>query len=219
MSQLGALFKQAVSTLSLPQQSLLNIGARLGKKRGGCRVIAIMCSFYRELMKCLSPKLRDWDLAEGHRYDSALAGNSSLRAAVLRALKVENATAMGMHVGHLLWDMEKFYDSIDLLVLAGELIKRNYPSEMLILGVLAHAAPRVLKVGQCLSEVIVNTGYSMVAGCQQAVSFAHGLIWELVHTLTHRIERCPVHQHVDDLSQPIVASTGRCYGRERGQKA
>ena len=105
LAQLGALFKQSVSTLSLPQQSLLNTGALLGKKLGGARVIAIMCSFYRELMKCLSPKIREWDLTEGHRYDSALAGNSSLRAAVLRALKVEHATAMGMHVGHLLWDM------------------------------------------------------------------------------------------------------------------
>ena len=103
--------------------------------------------------------------------------------------------------------MQKFYDSIDLLILAGELIKRNYPSELLVLGLLTHAAPRVLKVGQCLSEIIINTGCSMVAGCQQAVSFARGLLWDLVHTLTYTIERCPVHQHVDDLSQPVIAES------------
>ena len=106
-----------------------------------------MCFFYRELMKCLSPKIREWDLSEGHRYDSAMAGSSSLRAAVIRALKIENATAIGMHIGHLLWEMEKFYDSIDLLILAGELIERSCPVEFLILGILAHAASRILKMG------------------------------------------------------------------------
>ena len=50
-------------------------------------------------------------------------------------------------------------------------------------------------------------GRSVVAGCQQAVSFSRGLLWDLCYTLTHTIERCPVHQHVDDLSQPIIAST------------
>ena len=70
-----------------------------------------------------------------------------MRAAVIRAIKIENATAMGMHVGHLLRDMEKFYDSVDLAILAEELIRRNYPTELLVLGILAHAAPRILKVG------------------------------------------------------------------------
>ena len=109
-------------------------------------MIAIMGSFYRELMKCVSPKIREWDPAHGHFYDSALAGNSSLRAAVLRALKIENAVVAGWEAGHLLWDMAKFYDSVDLVVLAGELLKRDSPSELLILRLLAHAAPRVLKV-------------------------------------------------------------------------
>ena len=107
LTQLGGLFKQAEATLSLPKQSLIHIGALLGKKLGGSRVIAIMCSFYRSLMKCMNPKIREWDLEEGHRYDSALAGSSSLRAAGIRTFKIENATALGMHVGHLLWDMEK----------------------------------------------------------------------------------------------------------------
>ena len=42
LTQLGGLYKQAVATLSLPKQSLLNTGALLGKKLGGSRVIAIM---------------------------------------------------------------------------------------------------------------------------------------------------------------------------------
>ncbi len=63
----------------------------------------------------------------------------------------------------------------------------------------------VLKVTQYLSEFIVNTGYSMVAVCQQAVPFARGILWDLIHELTYVLERNPVHEHVDDLSQPITA--------------
>ena len=58
LEQFGGMVKQAVSTLSLPTQTLMNTGCLLGKKLGGSSVIAIMGSFYRALMKCVSPKIR-----------------------------------------------------------------------------------------------------------------------------------------------------------------
>ena len=48
---------------------------------------------------------------------------------------------------------------------------------LLVIGMLAHQAPRILKVGTCISETIVSTGNSIVAGCQASVSFARGLLW------------------------------------------
>ena len=92
-------------------------------------------------MKFFCPQIRAWDLAKGHFWDSALAGNSSLRAAVMRALKVENGVARGAHIGHLLWDQRKFYDSVKLPILAKELLKREYPQELMVLGYFVHAAP------------------------------------------------------------------------------
>ena len=101
-------------------------------------MIAIMASFYRCLMKANGSAIRDWDLAHGHVYDSALAGCSSLQAAVFRALKIENGNARREHCALMAWDMNTFYDSIDFAVLAEELIEREFPSELLILGTLAH---------------------------------------------------------------------------------
>ena len=86
-----------------------------------------------------------------------------------------------------------------------ELIKRNSPSELLVIGILAHTAPRILKVGNCISEPIVEMGKSILAGCQQSVSFARGMLWELVDKLCNALPRNPVHEHVDDLAQPIIA--------------
>ena len=109
--QLGSMFKTAISNLTLPIQVLVNLLCLLGKKAGGSRVIAIMCSFFRCLMKANGSAIREWDLEHGHMYDSALAGCSSLQAAVLRALKIENGTAQQRHCALMAWDMEKFYDS------------------------------------------------------------------------------------------------------------
>ena len=67
-----------------------------------------MGSFYRQLMKLHGSVIREWDLEHGHPYDSALAGCSSLRVVVLRALKIENGRALNKETAHLLWDMEKF---------------------------------------------------------------------------------------------------------------
>ena len=73
--------------------------------------------------------------------------------------------------------MDKFYDSIDFEILAEEMIERDFPPVLLVIGMLAHQAPRILKVGTCISEPIVSTGNSIVAGCQASVSFARSLLW------------------------------------------
>ena len=100
-----------------------------------------MSSFYRALMKYFCPTIRAWDADKGSFWDSALAGSSSLRAAIHLALKVENGCARGDWVGHLLWGMENIYDSVRLPVLAAELIKMEYPPELMTLGFLVHAGP------------------------------------------------------------------------------
>ena len=84
--KLGLLFKQSIATLKVPIQELLNILTLLGKKSGGRRTIAIMASFYRALMKFFCPEICAWDTEAASFWYSALAGSSSLQAAVARAL-------------------------------------------------------------------------------------------------------------------------------------
>ena len=140
-------------------------------------------------------------------WDSALAGNSSLRAAVMRALKVENAAARDAHIGHLLWDQRKFYDSVRLPTLCEELLKREYPRELLVLGYLAHAAPRILKVGSSLGPVITHCSNSILAGDQQSVSWSRGLLWDLLEKLSLVDPEYPCAVHVDGLSHVLVGES------------
>ena len=150
LSTLGLIIKQAVATLTIPAQDLLNVLCLLGKTSGGSRTIALMSSIYRIMMKMAGEEIREWDAAYSHHWDSAIAGFSSLRAAVLRALLCENGAARGEQVAHMLWDKKKFYDNVTLPLLAEELDRRNYPKHLFVLGFFAHAAPRVLQVGKCL---------------------------------------------------------------------
>ena len=158
-------------------------------------------------MKHAGLEIREWDAKAGHHWDSAMAGSSSLRAAVLRALRCENGAARGEHVAHELWDMKQFYDSVFFPALVVELGRRGYPKHLLVLGFLSHAAPRVLRVGKSLGPTIVNCRNSMLAGDQQSVSFTRGLLWELVEALSKVDPEYPVSVHVDDLSHVLVAET------------
>ena len=83
---------------------------------------------------------------------------------MLRALKVEDGCARWDWVGHLLWDMAKFYDSVRLPILTEELIERDYPPELMVLGFLVHAGPRFLKVGTCFGPIVHSCRSSILAG-------------------------------------------------------
>ena len=96
------------------------------------------------------------------------------------ALKVENGVARGAHIGHLLWDPTKFYDSVKLQVLCKELLKRQYPTELMVLGFFIHAAPRALKVGPSFGPVLHSCKNSILAGDQQSVSWTRGLLYDLL---------------------------------------
>ena len=58
---LGALLKNAIANLVLPQQCLLNIMVLLGKPGGCSRTVAIIASFYRLLMRLVGGSIRQWD--------------------------------------------------------------------------------------------------------------------------------------------------------------
>ena len=89
----------------------------------------------------------------------------------------------------------------------GELLKLDFPPHLLVLGFMAHAAPRVLQVGKCLGPHVSNCGNSMLAGCQLSVSWARGLLRTLVERLSVVDPEYPCSVHVDDLSQVFAAET------------
>ena len=106
------------------------------------------------------------------KWDSALKGNSALRAHVARAMGIELAHSEGQFVIHFLWNMRKFYDSIKAHLLIPQLVARGYPLEILVLGTLTHKSPRCLQVGNSYSNITMGCASSILAGCLQSCSWA-----------------------------------------------
>ncbi len=204
---LSTCLRQCVSTLALPVQTLLQLMVLLGKKSGGSRTIAILTTFYRLLMRILSGFITEWDLATAEHWDSALKGNSSLRAHIARALDIELANFEELFVLHCLWDMRKFYDSIRTSILIDKLTEKGYPPFVMILGLLTHKSPRILLVGPAASNPITGCKRSIVAGCQQSVSWARGLLFDFVQSLGYIMPGSICHEHVDDLSHVLTCKS------------
>ena len=64
--------------------------------------------------------------------DSAAAGASAVKAAEDRAMLTELAKVEGKSSAVLLWDLQKFFDSLDVAVLFEAATELNFPLKQLI---------------------------------------------------------------------------------------
>ena len=68
---------------------------------------------YRLWTKIRRPYMREWEADNKGPWDAAVRGSSALRAAILTAFADEMGTYSGLEVAKVLWDLEKFYDTIN----------------------------------------------------------------------------------------------------------
>ena len=106
------LLTQVEQELVWPATILLNLIILLAKPNGGERPIALIAILYRIWVRMRKPELEVWEAARAGHWDSAVQGSSALKAALRRALADEMAIATDLAVISVLWDLEKFYDSI-----------------------------------------------------------------------------------------------------------
>ena len=208
LDSLGEIIRQCFVKLAIPTQSLLQLLVLLGKKNGGSRTIAILHTTYRLTTRLVSAHISQWDVQFAGKCDSALKGNSALRAHVARAAGIELAHSEGQYVIHFLWDMRKFYDSIKTHLLIPQLVAWSYPLEILVLGSLTHKSLRCLQVGNGYSDIINGCAPSILAGCLQSCSWAGGLLFEQVQAVGYVVPGSVCEEHVDDLP-PFVTNTSR----------
>ena len=132
LGSLGEIIRQCFVKLAIPTQSLSQLLVLLGKKHGGSRTIAILHKTCRLTMRLVSAHISQWDVNFAGKWDSALKGNSALRAHVARAMGIELAHSEGQFVIHFFWDMRKFCGSVGAHLLIPQLGARGYPLEILV---------------------------------------------------------------------------------------
>ena len=131
-----------------------------------------------------------------------MRGSAALRAAIISIFNDEVAVLSGIDVAKILWDMAKFYDNIDICKLIDFGLELDYDSRMLILGVMMHMAPRVLKAYDQYTQCeMPNNG--IIAGCTQSNIFARLLLYTVMAAAMQRHDGQVLRSFVDDINQTM----------------
>ena len=183
-----------------PLQTMLNIMASIPKKDGGSRTVAIATTLYRLLMEMDNEEVAEFEAKNAYQNDSAAAGASAVAAAEDRAVEAELARLSGLVTISTLWDLRKFFDSIDIEVLIQLARDLGFPLKQLAVSLIVHQAPRRLKLGKALGDCISNLGRSILAGCKRSTHFARVYLLKMVRQLAEAHPDTSLYLHVDDIS-------------------
>ena len=116
----------------------------------------------------------------------------------------EMANLNGDKVARILWDMEKFYDNIDIIKLIDRSMDLEYPVIMMALGIQMHMAPRCINAYETYAICDLPKN-GIIAGCTQSNIFARILLHRI---MKQAVEAIPpplqmLRSFVDDISQAI----------------
>ena len=94
-----------------------------------------------------------------------MKNSSCLRAALLRALKLEVGALSNLCTASILWDIRAFFDSKRICDVVKLGVEHQFPPMLLRLALLVHVGPRAFKEKNFIGPWLQSTGLSIVAGC------------------------------------------------------
>ena len=193
----------AQATMTWPIQLMANLISLIPKQQGGERPIAKTPMIYRIWCLARSPAVKSWANDNVSDYDYAAAGRSAVHSAALRSWMNELAVLSGRHVGSLLWDIEKFFDSLQPRLIIQRGLEMGYPIIDLILAMSMHMAPRFMVLSGCISAPILPN-VSILAGCMHSVYFARLEMSEPLGAIVRRVSSVKSYSLVDDVAQTAI---------------
>ena len=117
--------------MALPINLLCGMLVLLPKTLGGTRTIAVLPTIYRLLLAVLRDEWCTWDadmtMDGGPVDDTTARTRGAERGAMQRQLLAEAWATVGWTVVQLLWDVEAFYDSIDVAWMLTEAERWSMP--------------------------------------------------------------------------------------------
>ena len=106
----------------------------------------------------------------------------------------------------LMWDISAFYDSIALPETLQRLEETQAPRVPTTMALMAHKAPRWLKMNDSFSDMAPRTALSILVGCSSSTSLARAYMQRVAAT-TLDYRGVLTNQHVNDLSHGFGADT------------
>ena len=162
---------------TLPWQSLPSIVNLAKKPGGGDRALGLLGWVYWLYIRARAGYVQQWSLDNAMQWDAALAGKSALMEAATRVFMDETARELGITSASFQWDVEAFYDSMQIVMTLKAALKLHFPPQLLGPVACAHMGPRLLRTCSAVSMPIWPTS-SILAGCGTGPALASCLLNE-----------------------------------------
>ena len=130
---------------AVPAQALLVDVGLIPKPAGDERPIGLTAMLYRLALRLRKAVVSEWDDKRAGYWDDAVKGSSPLRAAILRSLRVEVSTLLGLEAVGILWDVSAFFDSMSIAILIPLALEQGFNPWLLGMAIRTHMGPRAFK--------------------------------------------------------------------------
>ena len=215
LDDLGQIFYMCFINLALPDTLLDHYLSAIPKKEPGThRLIVVLASMLRLLLGMLTRTfVRPWDAEYSSPHDTAAPGK---RADVMVGLRHALQAAdriLGLHTAMVLWDLEAFYDNVDVPTLIRQCRRWHFPLPVLALALQCHMAPRRIRCGKGVSRAL-RPARGILAGCSTSTSCSRA---QLRNAASDQV--VDTHQHVDDMAMLHSAPTKRILFKKIKQAA
>ena len=187
--------------LAWPPQWLAIFTSLLPKSEIDERPIAVAPLLYRLWCRARGHEADDWCSARAGFWDTAVRGNSALRAGIQRMLMNETNQWLQYRFAMVCWDLENFYDSICLLRLMTSMVNLSFRPAIIVMSFTMYLAPRFLRGLGSVAEPMYPAN-SILQGCEFACHFARGLLHSLLDPV-HRLYPVELTEFGDDITHKV----------------
>eukprot|EP00959_Pyramimonas_sp_CCMP1952_P348018 7289607-Pyramimonas_sp.AAC.1 len=132
-------------------------------------------------------------------WDAAVRKSSALQSALLTLVLDETRANLDeASQATFFQDLEKFYDLVDLDILAVRASEVEYPPVGLYMCIMSYLCPRLVKANKIFSDLIVPDN-GMVPGCGKANHGARALLYHVLEEVHLAAPIATLRQFVDDI--------------------
>ena len=201
--------------LALPDTLLDHYLSAIPKKEPGThRLIVVLASMLRLLLGMLTRTfVRPWDAEYSSPHDTTAPGKRADVMVGLRHALQAADRALGLHTAMVLWDLEAFYDNVDVPTLIRQCKRWHFPLPVLALALQCHMAPRRIRCGKSISRAL-RPARGILAGCSTSTSCSRAQLRNAAED-----QEVATHQHVDDMAMLHSAPSKRVLFKKIKQAA
>ena len=159
----------------------------------------------------MNEELRDWDqqIVADFGFDDTAAPNRRSRVAVgKRQALAETASLLNKPCVQVLYDIAKFFDTINLDLLLPWAEQHGFPVDLLVILSMMHLAPRSLRTQSCFADTVVALARSILMGCTSSTRLARGACYQVLPRTDPAMRDFPQHSttgaHVDDVNHLCI---------------